>query len=149
MSSISNFYRKCICILDCGAPIADLAIRIWLANVFFKAGLAKISNWKSTIWLFENEYSVPVLSAEFAAYLGTATELIFPVLLAFGLASRAAAGILFLFNIVAVISYPALDANSILWHQVWGIMLLVPLLRGPGKISIDHFISNRWMSSKG
>ena len=149
MSSISNFYRKCICILDCGAPIADLAIRIWLANVFFKAGLAKISNWKSTIWLFENEYSVPVLSAEFAAYLGTATELIFPVLLAFGLASRAAAGILFLFNIVAVISYPTLDANSILWHQVWGIMLLVPLLRGPGKISIDHFIRNRWMSNKG
>lgn len=146
MSSIVNLYRKCICILNCGAPIADLAVRIWIANIFFKSGLAKIGNWNSTVWLFENEYAVPLISAQFAAFMGTAVELIFPVLLAFGLLSRVSAGVLFLFNIVAVISYPALDANSILWHQVWGIMMLVTLLRGPGSISIDHFIAKRWTS---
>ena len=146
MSSIVDLYRKCICILNCGAPLADLAVRIWIANVFFKSGLAKIGNWRSTVWLFENEYAVPVISAQFAAFMGTAVELIFPVLLALGLLSRVSAGVLFLFNIVAVISYPALDANSILWHQVWGVMMLVTLLRGPGSISIDHFIRKRWMS---
>jgi putative oxidoreductase len=99
----------------------------------------------STIMLFTYEYQVPILSPEVAAYLGTATEFIFPVLLAFGLGGRLAAAVLFVFNIVAVISYPGLEQAGIVQHQLYGTLLLLPLLRGPGKISIDHYIRQKWM----
>jgi putative oxidoreductase len=48
--------------------------------------------------------------------------------------------VLFVFNIVAVISYPDLGEIGLKDHYYWGLLLLVPLLHGPGKISIDHFI---------
>lgn len=137
---ITKIYAK----IDLAAPVANLVIRLWVANVFFKSGLLKIKSWDSTMYLFENEYDVPLLPAEFAAMLGTAVELIFPVLLALGLAGRFGAFVLFMFNIMAVISYPDLNPAGIRDHQVWGIMLLVPLLYGPGKISIDHFINKKF-----
>jgi len=137
---ITTIYTK----IDLAAPIANLAIRLWVANVFFKSGLIKIKSWDSTMYLFENEYDVPLLPAELAAMLGTAVELVFPVLLALGLAGRFGAFVLFMFNIMAVISYPDLNPAGIRDHQVWGIMLLVPLLYGPGKLSIDHFIKKKF-----
>ncbi|MEK7735085.1 MAG: DoxX family protein, partial [Pseudomonadota bacterium] len=88
------------------APVADLGLRLWVGIVFLKSGLAKIQSMESTIMLFENEFQVPLLSATVAAYLGTFVELVFPVLLIIGLGGRFAALVLFLFNIVAVISYP-------------------------------------------
>ena len=138
--------RRLICLLECSTPIADLLIRIWVANVFWKSGLTKIANWDTTLYLFEYEYQVPVLAPSFAASLGTAAEIVLPILLVFGLAGRAAAGALFVFNIVAVISYPGLSSAAVAQHHVWGLMLLVPLLRGPGKISIDHFIRQRLLN---
>lgn len=127
------------------APLLDLAIRIWVAAVFFQSGLTKIQSWDTTISLFENEYAVPLLPPELAAYLGTATELVFPVLLVLGLGSRFAAAVLFVFNIVAVLSYPDLGEVGLRDHQVWGLMLLVPLLHGPGSVSVDHFVRRRFM----
>ena len=86
---------------------------------------------------------MPLLPPELAAYLGTSVELGFPVLLALGFLGRFAAGVLFLFNIVAVISYPDLGAAGLEQHKVWGIMLLVSLLHGPGKLSADYWITRR------
>jgi putative oxidoreductase len=129
--------------LDWLAPLSQLAIRLWVATVFFKSGLTKIKTWDSTLFLFEYEYAVPFLSPELAAYIATATELLFPVLLILGLGGRFAALVLFVFNIMAVISYPDLNPVGIRDHQVWGIMLLVPLLQGPGKLSIDYWLC-RW-----
>jgi len=126
------------------SPLADLAVRLWVANVFWKSGLTKIQSMDSTVMLFTYEYQVPVLSPTVAAYLGTFTELVFPVLLVLGLGGRFAAFALFVFNILAVISYPALEAAGIEQHQVWGLMLLVTLLHGPGKLSVDHFVCQRW-----
>ncbi len=122
------------------APLLDLAIRVYLAYVFFVSGLTKIQSWDSTLSLFENEYAVPLLPPEIAAYLGTFTELFFPVLLVLGLGTRLGAAVLFVFNIVAVVSYPDLGEIGLKDHYYWGLLLLVPLLHGPGKISIDHFI---------
>ena len=64
------------------APLLDFAVRFWLARVFFLSGLTKIQSWDSTLSLFENEYAVPFLPPELAAYMGTFTELFFPVLIA-------------------------------------------------------------------
>ena len=92
--------------VDLLAPIFDLAIRLYVASVFFKSGLVKVQSWESTVALFENEYAVPVLPPELAAYMGTATELIVPVFLVLGLGGRFAALVLFVFNIIAATSYP-------------------------------------------
>lgn len=123
------------------APVVDLAVRLWVAAVFFRSGLTKIQSWDTTILLFTNEYKVPFLSPETAAYLGTGAELVLPVFLALGLGGRLSAFALFVFNIVAVISYPELEGVGLEQHQVWGIMLLVTLLHGPGALSIDHLIT--------
>src|SRR5690349_7040562 len=128
------------------APLLDLVVRFWLARVFFLSGLTKIQSWDSTLSLFENEYNVPFLPPELAAYMGTFTELFFPVLLVLGLGTRFAAGVLFVFNIIAVISYPDLGEVGLKDHQYWGLLLLLPLLHGPGKIAIDHFIARRFFN---
>lgn len=129
--------------LDFLAPVVDLAVRLWVAAVFFRSGLTKIQSWDTTILLFTNEYHVPLLSPELAAVLGTAAELVLPVLLALGLGGRLAAAALFVFNIVAVISYPELGDAGLEQHQVWGLLMLVTVLHGPGALSIDHLIA-RW-----
>lgn len=125
------------------APLGDLAIRLWVAHVFWKSGLTKFSSPDTTLMLFTYEYRVPLLSPEVAACLATAVELTFPVLLALGLAGRASAFVLFVFNIMAVVSYPELNPAGLEQHQVWAIMLLMPLLHGPGKLSLDHLIA-KW-----
>lgn len=127
------------------APLLDLAIRLFVGWVFFKSGLTKIASWDSTLALFENEYSVPLLPPHVAAYAGTFTELFFPVLLALGLGGRFAAGVLFVFNIIAVISYSELGEVGLMSHQYWGLLLLIPLLHGPGKLSVDHFIRRHFL----
>lgn len=143
-SVIVQMYRKALCVLNCGAPIGDLLLRLWIANIFWKAGLAKIANIDSTMYLFEYEYAVPIIPFELAAYMAIAAELLLPILLVLGFATRLSAAALFAFNFVAVISYPSLNAAGIAQHQLWGIMLLIPLFHGAGAISIDHFIKKRF-----
>jgi putative oxidoreductase len=127
------------------APAFGLGIRLYLASVFFQAGLTKIASWSATLALFENEYQVPLLPPEIAAYLGTGVELGFPVLLVLGLGSRFAAAVLFVFNVIAVVSYPDLSEAGLKDHQYWGLLLLVPLVYGPGKLSLDHLIRRRFL----
>lgn len=119
----------------------DLVVRLWVATVFFKSGLVKIQSWDTTILLFTNEYHVPLLSPYVAAVLGTAAELTLPVFLAIGLGTRLAAAALFAFNIVAVISYPELEGAGLDQHYVWGILLAVTIVHGPGLASLDRLVS--------
>lgn len=129
--------------LDHLVPALDLLIRVFVASVFFNSGLTKIASWSSTVSLFENVYAVPLLPPQLAALLGTGVELIFPLLLLFGLGTRFAAAVLFVFNIVAVLSYPDLGEVGLKDHQTWGLLLLVTLLHGPGKWSLDHLFGRR------
>ncbi len=129
-------------------PIFDLGVRLWVAYVFFKSGLTKIQSWETTKMLFEYEYEVPLLPPELAAYLGTAAELGLPVVLAIGLASRFTALALFLFNIVAVVAYSSFllgdeGAAGLQQHILWGVMLLITLFHGPGKLSLDYLLCKK------
>jgi putative oxidoreductase len=144
----SGLFRKTTRTLDFLSPIGDLTLRCWVAYAFWVSGLTKIQNWDSTLYLFQEEYSVPFLSPELAAYLGTLVEVGFPVLLAFGFLGRFAALGLFLFNIVAVISYPDVGAAGLEMHKGWGVMLLVCFLHGPGKLSVDYWIKKRFFNAK-
>ncbi|OGI56502.1 MAG: hypothetical protein A2V58_03495 [Candidatus Muproteobacteria bacterium RBG_19FT_COMBO_61_10] len=134
--------------LDFLSPGLDLVIRVWVAKVFWDSGLTKIASWESTVALFTYEYHVPLLSPELAAFLGTAVELSMPVLLVLGLGTRFGAAVLFVFNIIAVISYPDLNEIGLKDHQYWGLLLLVPLLHGPGRLSIDHFLRRKFMGAR-
>lgn len=127
------------------APLFDLAIRLWVARVFWLSGQTKIANFDTTLTLFEYEYNVPLLSFEMAAYLATAAELVLPVLLALGLGSRFAALGLFILNYVAVISYPDISAAGIKDHILWGTMLAMAFFHGPGSLSVDHWLRRRFI----
>ncbi|HBD7245638.1 TPA: DoxX family protein [Legionella pneumophila] len=141
---IAKTYLLADKIFDFLAPIFILLTRLYLTQVFFLSGLTKISNWQATLSLFQNEYMVPVMSPTFAAYLGTACELGFPVLITLGLGSRLVLFGLFLFNLFAVFSYKFLwtpdGAVGLTDHMQWGIMILMLLCTGPGKLSIDYLI---------
>lgn len=150
MCLLTRFNTVCMPVvraLEWLQPVFVLAVRLYVASIFFKSGLTKIASMDTTVLLFTHEYQVPLLSPELAAYLGTAAELVLPVLLVLGLGGRFAAAALFVFNIVAVISYPELNEVGVMQHQFWGVLLLIPLLYGPGKLSIDHIIQRRLSKS--
>lgn len=128
------------------ADILNLGIRLYIAKVFFLAGLTKIRNWDTTILLFEEEYDVPLLPPEIAAVLGTFGELVFPVLLALGLLTPIGALGLSAVNVMAVISYWSFLQNAeaaLAQHIYWGVLLLVVLLHGGGRLSLDALICKR------
>ena len=131
------------------SPAVDLAARVWLANVFWKAGLTKTSSWDTTVMLFTYEYQVPVLPPGMAAVLATVVELGGAVLLAAGLGGRVGAGALLILNALAVISYPGLSAVGLKDHIFWGILLAIFLVHGPGRLSFDHYIRRRFMRDHG
>jgi len=111
-----------------------------VAWVFFNSGQTKIATWDSTLFLFELEYQVPLLPWELAAYMGTAAELILPVFLALGLLTRPMAAALFVFNIIAVVSYPVLWDQGFYDHQLWGLMILIVIVWGAGPFSLDRVL---------
>ena len=125
-------------------PLLLLGFRLYVARVFFLSGLTKIHDWSVTLALFTNEYHVTLLPPPVAAVMATATELSMPVLLALGLATRFGAFVLFFFNIIAVVSYAALPDIAIKDHILWGTMILVILLVGPGRISLDHLLERHF-----
>ncbi|WP_297505859.1 DoxX family protein [Ferrovum sp.] len=126
------------------SPALDMGLRLFLANVFFKSGLTKIQTWDSTLYLFREEYHVPLLPPDFAAYLATSAELGLPVLLMFGLFGRFAALGLFILNAVAAYSYyDQLSDAGLNQHLYWGLLLAVMLLHGVGRWSLDGWLEKR------
>ncbi|TAK88675.1 MAG: DoxX family protein [Aquabacterium sp.] len=125
-------------------PLAQLAARLYIAGVFFRSGRTKIADWDTTLALFENEYHVPLLPPDIAAWMGTGGELGLSVLLALGLAGRFSAAGLSVLNVVAVLSLAEINEAALLGHQFWGSLLLALLLWGPGKLSLDNLVL-RWL----
>lgn len=126
------------------APALDLFLRLFLADVFFDSGLTKIQSWDSTLYLFNEEYDVPLLSPVLAAWLATGAELLLPVLLVLGLGWRFAAAGLFILNIVAVVSYhESLSDAGITQHLYWGILLAMLLVTNRNRWSLDAWLEKR------
>lgn len=145
-SRFAGFYCAASRLLDRLQPLLLLGFRLYVAQVFFMSGLTKTRDWSSTVALFTDEYHVPLLSPPVAAALGAATELSMPVFLALGLGSRLAAGVLFVFNIIAVLSYyeTLTQTGGVKDHVLWGMMLLVLTIFGPGKIALDTLLERRF-----
>jgi putative oxidoreductase len=144
LGGLANLYAGATRLLDKLQPLLLLGFRLHVAKVFWMSGLTKTHDWSITLALFTNEYHVPLLPPAVAALMGTATELSMPVLLALGIGTRFGAFVLFFFNIIAVVSYAALPDIAVKDHILWGTMIGVILLFGPGKLSLDHWLAGRF-----
>lgn len=133
-------YRRLVRVLESLIPVFDLAVRLYLAQIFWKGGIVKLSSWMSTVMLFTMVYDVPLLPPELAAYLATAVELGGSFLLAIGLAGRWASLSLFGLNIVASLSYGQLSEAALQEAFYWGILFLYFVLHGPGLLSADALL---------
>ena len=129
-------------------PYALLALplRLAVATVFWNSGMTKLANWDTTIALFTDEYRVPLLPPDLAAHLAASIELSTPVLLILGLLTRPAAAVLIgMTTVIEVFVYPQAWPT----HIQWVAMLLVLLCRGPGALSIDHWIWQKMRAHRG
>jgi putative oxidoreductase len=117
------------------SPLLLLAMRLWIAEIFFKSGMTKFSNISQAILLFEYEYAVPVISPVIATYMSVVFELICPIFLVLGLATRLA--ILPLIGMTLVIQL-LVDQNT--QHFYWLFLMSSILIYGAGKISVDNFV---------
>ena len=147
---MSKFYKgyltKVDKIISVHSWVALLA-RLYIAKVFFLAGLTKVQDWDTTLFLFEEEYQVPLIPFELAAYLGTIGELVLPVLLVLGIFTRFTALGLFIVNYVAVISLVEIAPAALYLHYIWGLLLAQIIIYGAGVASIDGFMA-RMTSAK-
>lgn len=130
--------------LEC-VPYALLALplRLAVATIFWNSAMTKLSNWGTALTLFADEYKVPLLPPDVAAYLTVSIELTTPALLVLGLLTRPVA--LLLLGMVAVIE---IFVYPLAWptHIQWAAMLLILLTRGAGKWSLDHLVWRRMTS---
>lgn len=136
-------YNQASDLLNYLQPLALLAARFYVAWVFFAAGLTKLKDWDTTLFLFEEEYSVPFIPFELAAYLGTAGEILLPIILVLGLASRLGAIGLSFVNIVAVISLVEIAPAAFYAHIIWGLLLMQVVVFGGGKFSVDYLFKKK------
>ena len=106
-------------------------------SVFFRSGTQKLSDWSSTLLLFQNEYHVPILPPNVAAYLAASLELGGSTLVLVGLFTRAS--ITALLGMTAVIE---LFVYPMAWpdHIQWLAFMFILLARGPGRISLDALL---------
>jgi putative oxidoreductase len=121
-----------------------LIARIPVAAVFWRSGQTKMNGWSvsdSAVFLFANEFKLPVLSPWLAAHITAYAEHIFPVLLVLGLATRfSALALLIMTAVIEIFVFP--DA----WptHGTWAACFLVLMWRGPGVFSLDYLIARRY-----
>jgi putative oxidoreductase len=135
--------------------------RFSIAATFWKSGQTKIEGFvldpiggevqlgwprlaESTIPLFQDEYRLPLLPPEVAAYAATAAEHLFPALLLLGLATRfSALALLAMTLTIQLFVYPAAYPT----HGVWATVLVYLLARGGGSYSLDALWSSRSSAS--
>jgi len=127
------------------SPLLVLGIRLFMANIFFQSGLIKFKNylngqWDTTIYLFEDIHPLPGIPAEIAAIGGTIGELVLPVLLAFGLFGRVGAAGLIVMTATIQFGIPAEYDLKNPDHYMWMLLLAVPFIMGPGRLSLDYLI---------
>lgn len=104
----------------------------------FQFGLPQLSN--SAVFLFQEEYRLPLIAPEPAALLAAIAEHLFPALILLGLATRLSALALLVMTLtIQLLVYP--DAYPT--HGVWATVLLLLLAKGPGAVSLDHLIARR------
>lgn len=143
------------------SAIALLA-RFSIAAVFWKSGQTKIEGlavdlvegrfelgWPrlsaSAVDLFRDEYRLPLLPPEWGAVLAASGEHVLPLMLLAGLATRlSAAALLGMTAVIQLLVYPGAYPT----HGVWAAVLLWLMVRGPGVVSLDHWLARPLVRSR-
>jgi len=113
-------------------------LTIDLVSGEFQLGMPHLSS--SALFLFREEYRLPLIAPELAAPLAATAEHLFPILLLLGLATRFSALALLIMTLtIQLFVYP--DAYPT--HGVWASVLLLLMAKGPGKLSLDHWLARR------
>lgn len=121
-----------------------ITCRVALAQVFWSSAQTHLANWQTTLFLFDSDYRLPFLSPVLAAYMAVTIELVVPVLLLFGLATRFATLVVFgMTIIIEIFIYPQAWPT----HIQWAAMMLVLMAYGAGPLSLDWLIG-RWAGAR-
>jgi putative oxidoreductase len=118
--------------------LIEFGMRLAVGATFFKSGMNKVQSFDTAIELFRDEYRLPLLPPDIAAYMGTCVELSAPVLLVLGLFARlGAVALLFMTLVIEFLVYPANWPEHLMWASILGYVLA----RGPGALSIDRIVA--------
>jgi putative oxidoreductase len=138
-------------------PLIAMLARFSIAAVFWNSGQTKVEGFalnivsgsfefglprlsSSAVELFRHEYKLPLLTPESAAVMATLGEHALPLLVLLGLGTRLASfGLLVMTAVIQLMVYPGAYAA----HGAWAALLLWLMLRGPGRVSLDHLIERR------
>lgn len=117
--------------------------RFAIAAIFWLSGRTKVDGWNiftvnaKTLFLFQEEYKVPLLPPGTAALMAQLAEHIFPVLIILGIATRfSALALLGMTLVIQIFVYP----NAYVTHATWAAILLMLIKFGPSELSLDHLI---------
>ena len=118
--------------------LIELGMRLAVGATFFKSGMLKLQSFDTAIALFRDEYRLPLLPPELAAYIGTTVELTAPVLLVLGIGARLGASALLAMTLtIQFLVYP----ENWTEHLMWGSILAYVLSRGAGALSVDRIVA--------
>jgi putative oxidoreductase len=131
--------------------------RFSIAAVFWNSGQTKVQGFvlnivsgevslgwprlsDSAVALFQDEYKLPLIAPEIAAPMAAMAEHVFPLLILIGLGTRLSAlALLGMTLVIQVFVYPGAYAT----HGTWAAVLLYLMARGPGALSVDHWLARR------
>jgi len=149
IANVENAVRE---VTDWLARVAQVmappVLRIALAVPFFKSGLTKWDGFLSLSpaaeYLFEDEFKLHIFGQAYDFPLPTAValldgiaEIVLPVLLVVGLATRfSALGLLVMTGVIQLV-VPEGWAN---FHLPWAALALAIITLGPGTLSVDHLL---------
>ena len=140
MTSLFDFYHRIVARLKTiPNGLIILMARVGLGAFFVRAGQTKVDGdfnlTDTTMYLFREEYQVPLLTPEVAAYMATSVEHVLGAALVIGLATRlSAAGLLGMTAVIQMFVYPGSWPD----HLLWAAALLLILARGPGWLAVDR-----------
>jgi len=127
--------------------LTQLVLRFALALPFWRSGVLKWDGFlqlsDTAVFLFSSEFKLhlpggpyPFPAPEITAFAAGSAEILLPVLLVFGLASRLAAFGLLLMTLIVQLTVP--DGWPL--HITWAAMALGIMAWGPGRFSLDYLI---------
>jgi len=130
--------------------LTQLVLRLGLAIPFWRSGVLKWDSFlqlnDTAILLFSSEFQLhlpggpyPFPAPAATAFAAGSAEILLPILLVLGLATRAAALGLLMMTLIVQLTVP--DGWPL--HLTWAAMALGIMAWGPGRMSLDHFIKVR------
>ncbi|MBR9824585.1 MAG: DoxX family protein [Alphaproteobacteria bacterium] len=168
-TAYTQFFRTLTTLF--GGSLLPLLARLTLAGVFWRSLLTKVETFgvfnyteyindfaiershvklpvlplelkAATLHQFAAEFALPLLPASAAAWMATIGEFILPILLLLGLMTRfAALGLIVMTLVIQFFVYPEAWWGS---HALWMVMAGYLVVNGPGRLSIDHTLGNRF-----